>query len=148
MSQPCILRQGIFDRWYIGHPQLRDAAWSGSRWVSCGPLCEPTGGVQVCNFATELEARDYCRDVGLEPPMEEWLKQLHEHLAAANDVPLTPVLMAHLIHEGLQIAEAEKFATAESRFEFVLKDATDEDLAEIRRHLTPFENTIVELRRK
>jgi hypothetical protein len=65
--QECILNQGIFDRWFIGHPKLRDAAWSGSRWVPCGPMGEPTGGVQVCNFETEQEAREYCREHSLEP---------------------------------------------------------------------------------
>lgn len=60
----------MFDRWIIV-PHLckapGDWAWSGSRWV---PI---DGSVQVCNFSTKDEARDYCREYGFElaRPWEE-----------------------------------------------------------------------------
>ena len=72
MSEPCILRQGIFDRWFILHPTFFHPAnvrkgWSGSSWVPCTEEGVPAADVQVCNFTTEQEARDYCREHGLEP---------------------------------------------------------------------------------
>jgi hypothetical protein len=66
MSQPCVLRVGIFDRWFIRHPHNITKAWSGSQWVPCGYDGVPHL-VQVCNFETEQEARDYCEKNGLEP---------------------------------------------------------------------------------
>jgi hypothetical protein len=48
---------GIFNRWYILHPEDDTRAWSGMRWV-------PTmGTVQLCNFGTEEEARQYAEEV-------------------------------------------------------------------------------------
>jgi hypothetical protein len=67
MSQPCRLRQGLFDRWYIFYPSSEPRAWSGSRWVPANPNGIPTGQFQVCNFSTEEEAREYCREHGLVP---------------------------------------------------------------------------------
>lgn len=68
MSERCVIRQGILGRWFIFHPQDIASAWSGSRWVFCGTDGIPVqGGVQVCNFENEQEARDYCRENGLEP---------------------------------------------------------------------------------
>jgi hypothetical protein len=69
MSEPCVIRRGIFDRWYIFHPHTDYGAWSGSRWVSCMPggLPAPPDNTQVCNFESEAEARDYCREHELEP---------------------------------------------------------------------------------
>lgn len=46
------------------------------------------------------------------------------------------------------IAEAEKYATAESKFTFVLEDATEDDIAEMRSCLTPREREIVEITHK
>lgn len=66
MSEPCVLRQGIFARWYLFHPENRFKGWSGSQWVTCRPDGLPTH-TQVCNFTTEDEAREYCREHGLEP---------------------------------------------------------------------------------
>jgi hypothetical protein len=66
MNEPCILRQGIFDRWFIFHPHNIVKAWSGSKWVSCSPDGVPHL-VQVCNFESEADAREYCRENGLEP---------------------------------------------------------------------------------
>lgn len=66
MTQACILRRGIFDRWFIFHPQNLTMAWSGSRWVGCCFDGLPYD-VQVCNFANEEEAREYCREHGLKP---------------------------------------------------------------------------------
>jgi hypothetical protein len=67
MKGACRLREGIFDRWYIFHPTRDDLAWSGSQWVPSSPEGLPTGSFQVCNFFTEQEARDYCREYALEP---------------------------------------------------------------------------------
>jgi hypothetical protein len=67
MSEPCRLRLGIFNRWYIFHPHNITKAWSGSSWVPSSVDGFPTGDVQVCNFVTERSARDYCRENGLEP---------------------------------------------------------------------------------
>ena len=50
--------------------------------------------------------------------MEEWLRHTIGHLAAGGE--RTPSEMAQLIHEALEIAEVEKYATEESRFEFML----------------------------
>jgi hypothetical protein len=66
MSEKCKLRQGLFERWYIFHPHNIVLAWSGSRWVACFPDGLPRE-TQVCNFATEQEAREACREYGLEP---------------------------------------------------------------------------------
>lgn len=66
MSPACRIREGLFGRFYIFHPTRDDLAWSGSRWVDCSPdgLSRET---QVSNFETEQDARDACRDYGLEP---------------------------------------------------------------------------------
>lgn len=62
----CVIRKGIFDRWFIFHPDNIVKAWSGSRWVTCSYDGNPRG-VQVCNFESEQEARNYCQENGLEP---------------------------------------------------------------------------------
>ncbi len=56
---------GPFDRFIIVHPASDFWAWSGSRWVgTVGGV--PTEGVQLCNFSSEAEAREYAeRNVGL-----------------------------------------------------------------------------------
>jgi hypothetical protein len=59
MNKRYRIRQGLFGRWYIVHPYLDDAAWSGSRWVSVSEQGVPTGGVQVCNFNTAEQAQEY-----------------------------------------------------------------------------------------
>lgn len=66
MSEPCRLRQGIFGRWFIFHPE-HDEAWTGARWEICSADGVPTGQFQVCNFASQQEAREYCWEHGLEP---------------------------------------------------------------------------------
>jgi hypothetical protein len=69
MSEACVIRQGIFERWFIFHPEsVVDGAraWSGSKWVKCGHDGVPYL-VQVCNFTTEKEAREYCAENGLDP---------------------------------------------------------------------------------
>lgn len=75
----------------------------------------------------------------------EWMVKFFDHLDAAPELP--PEQMAQRIHEALEIAEAQKYATPESRFSFSFSGATEEDLATIRARLTPFENSIVEIRR-
>jgi hypothetical protein len=68
MSEPCRITQGLFDRWYIFHPTMciPYLAWSGRQWVAASEGL-PTGNVQVCNFPTEQEAREYCREHRLDP---------------------------------------------------------------------------------
>lgn len=66
MSERCEIRKGILGRWFIFHPHNLIKAWSGSRWVNCGYDGQPYD-VQVCNFDSEQEARDYCRENGLKP---------------------------------------------------------------------------------
>jgi hypothetical protein len=67
MSELCVLRKGIFDRWVIFHPaRTITKAWSGSQWVDCTTDGVPYG-IQVCNFLTEQEARDYCSEHDLRP---------------------------------------------------------------------------------
>lgn len=48
---------GIMLRWIIQHPQDDHLAWSGMRWV---PM---NGTVQICNFASEEDARQYAKEV-------------------------------------------------------------------------------------
>jgi hypothetical protein len=61
----CRFKQGLFDRWFIVHPQIDELMWSGSRWVETDAEGLPLGGVHVCNFATEQEAAEYARQHGL-----------------------------------------------------------------------------------
>ena len=70
MSEPTF-KKGLFDRWYIFHPWNITQAWSGSRWVPCMTNGFPIGDIQVCNFETEKEAREYwMRSSGPEPQKE------------------------------------------------------------------------------
>lgn len=55
----CRLVQSIFDRWILVDPDKR-LGWSGSRWV---PIF---GDVQVSNFDTRDDARDYAVRQGFE----------------------------------------------------------------------------------
>lgn len=64
---PCVIRPGIFDRFFLQHPRDHEFAWSGSQWVAASPDGYPTGMFQICNFETEAEAREYCAEHGLEP---------------------------------------------------------------------------------
>ena len=61
-----MIRKGILDRWIIFHAYNNQKAWSGTRWAPCEWDGTPLS-VQVCNFETEQAARDYCREIGLEP---------------------------------------------------------------------------------
>lgn len=74
----------------------------------------------------------------------DWLTRAIDYLAAAPD-GMDAEQWAQRIHEALEIVEAKKYATAQSRFTFRMSGATEEDLAEIRRHLTLFENLIVDI---
>jgi hypothetical protein len=56
----CRLQLGILDRWFIVNKDDDTLAWSGSRWVNHANGL-PTGGVQVCNFATRRAADLYAR---------------------------------------------------------------------------------------
>lgn len=60
MNNKCKLQQWLFDRWILVNAGNEDLAWSGSRWVEIG------GSVQVCNFDTQTEAREYANEFGLE----------------------------------------------------------------------------------
>ena len=79
---------------------------------------------------------------------EEWLVQVLTILAGRPDGEETPELLGQRIHRALEIAEVEKYATPKSRFEFTVVGGTDEDLAKVREQLTPFEQSLVEIRRK
>jgi hypothetical protein len=59
MNKSSRIRQGLFDRWYIFHPDDDLRAWSGSRWVPSTPEGLAAGGIQIANFSTESEAHDY-----------------------------------------------------------------------------------------
>lgn len=74
---------------------------------------------------------------------DPWLEKTLDHLRIAASVATTPEQIAEAIHEALLIAEAEKYATSESRFIFGLTGASSEEIAEIWRNLTPFERSIV-----
>lgn len=77
----------------------------------------------------------------------DWLERAIQHLKTRSEGG-TAAQFGPLIHEVLEIAEAEKYATPETRFTFVFTGATEEDLALIRAGLTPFENSIVEIKSK
>lgn len=54
------VKQGIFDRYFIFHPNDDRMAWSGARWVPCWPDGRPVN-IQVCNFANIGDAKEYAR---------------------------------------------------------------------------------------
>jgi hypothetical protein len=60
--------------------------------------------------------------------MEQWFVKFYSHLAAHALREHTPWEIGRMIHEALEIAEAEKYATEKSRFEFVLADSNERDL--------------------
>lgn len=76
---------------------------------------------------------------------EKWMSDFYVHLAGLAGCEITPEEMAFGIHEALQIAQAEKYATDGTRFLFKLGNATPRDVMLIRAHLTRFENSIVVL---
>lgn len=75
----------------------------------------------------------------------DWLIATIDHLQAVTAAPdeLTAEQIARHIHRALEIAEAAEYATEKTRFYFGLSGASSEDIAEIWRHLTPFERSIV-----
>lgn len=73
----------------------------------------------------------------------DWLLTVLDHLNQAAASATTPEQIAQAIHEALLLAEAEKYATDESRFIFGISGASSEDIAEIWRRLTPFERSVV-----
>jgi hypothetical protein len=75
----------------------------------------------------------------------EWLEKFLEFMQQAAQFEMEPCEIADAIHQGLLMVEAERYSTPESRFTFCLSGASPAALAEIRRHLTPFENGLVEL---
>lgn len=81
----------------------------------------------------------------------DWLTRAIIHLssipAELRHEELIRVIVQH-IHEALEIMEVGKYATPESRVEFIFTGATEEDLRKIRAGLTAFENLIVEIRNK
>jgi len=57
------LHRDLFDRWIIVPAEYPGVlGWNGSRWVPSG------GPVQVCNFDTREQARDYAREYGFTLP--------------------------------------------------------------------------------
>jgi hypothetical protein len=84
------LRRNGFDRWIVVHPEVDDAAWSGSRWVSIdkhGFPTYPTSRVlisthpivwvpeihscQVSNLSTEKEAAEYATQFDFQTAFED-----------------------------------------------------------------------------
>lgn len=55
------LTNGPFGRWIIVKRNDAMLAWSGSQWVLIG------GDVQICNFPTEDEARQYAEKMMPDP---------------------------------------------------------------------------------
>jgi hypothetical protein len=74
---------------------------------------------------------------------EKWMSDFYVHLAGLAGCEITPEEMAFGIHEALQIAQAEKYATDRTRFLFKLGNATADDVRLIRSLLTRFENSVV-----
>jgi hypothetical protein len=68
---------GFCGRWIIVNASNDGLAWSGSRWVRHANGI-PLDMVQVCNFASELDAKEYAVTNGLAAPVRE----LHEGDAA------------------------------------------------------------------
>ena len=76
----------------------------------------------------------------------DWLREAIDHLKSApRSGEMTPEEWAIRIHETLEIVEAKKYATPESRFAFRFTGASEADVAEVRKHLSEFENSIVEI---
>jgi hypothetical protein len=73
-----------------------------------------------------------------------WLENFIAHMGLMPS-DLTAEQIAEWIHDGLELVEVRKYATPKSRFTFELSGATLDDAAAIRKHLTPFENSIVEI---
>jgi hypothetical protein len=61
----CLLKQGVFERWFIVHTENQLLAWSGSQWVSVTAACT-AGDVQACNFGSQEAAAEYAREFGFE----------------------------------------------------------------------------------
>lgn len=76
-----------------------------------------------------------------------WLARALDHLQSAPE-GLDAEGWGQRIHEALQLCEVEKYATPESRFTFSMAGATEDDIREIRRYLTPLENSIVSIQLK
>jgi hypothetical protein len=53
---------GRFGRYHIQHRKQPHLAWSGRRW-NRHDRGIPCGQFQICNFATEAEARKYIKDL-------------------------------------------------------------------------------------
>ena len=78
-------------------------------------------------------------------PVPEWLDQFMLFMNEAAHVEMSPAEMATLIHQGLLLVEAQKYAEPDSCFAFTLSGATEADVDQIRRQLSPFENRIVKI---
>ena len=76
-------------------------------------------------------------------PVPEWLAQLMMFLNERAQVEMSPAEIATVIHQGLLLVEAQKYAVPGTRFIFGLRGASEAEVDQIRRHLSPFENRIV-----
>jgi hypothetical protein len=76
---------------------------------------------------------------------DEWVEPFRAKLSIFAHRDLTAYEVAKAIHEALEVAGAKQYATPKSRFSFSLSGATEDDVIAIRRFLTRFENSIVEL---
>lgn len=57
-----IPKRNCFRRWILVQAQNESLAWSGSEWVRVSPEGLPIA-IQVCNFETEEQAREYAARV-------------------------------------------------------------------------------------
>ena len=76
-------------------------------------------------------------------PVPEWLDQFMLFMNEAAHVEMSPAEMATLIHQGLLLVEAQKYARAGSRFIFTVTGVSEAAVDQIRHLLSPFENSIV-----
>lgn len=111
---------------------------------TCGHIIWDADAPQDEDWQSEVGCPDCRRFVISKADFPDWLTKAIDHLAG-NTTDQSPEQLARRIHEALAMCEIEKHATPESRFSFTLSGATAEDIAEIRRHLTPLENSIVEI---
>jgi hypothetical protein len=61
----CEIGRGLFGRWYLFRAGDRSLAWSGSRWAENDGEGFPTAGVQLSNFSSREDAREYALSCGM-----------------------------------------------------------------------------------
>jgi hypothetical protein len=76
------------------------------------------------------------------PNNPKWLEDALAHLASPP-APSDADAWGKRIAEVFAIAEVEKYATQESKFELIFKGATERDVATMRRYLSAKENAVL-----